>query len=62
VIADYPQSPQVPEAYFKLGASFERLNQVDAAKKAYDTVMKDYPNTAEASLARQALERLNKRD
>jgi tol-pal system protein YbgF len=62
VIGDYPQSPSVSEAYFKLGASFERMNQMDAARKAYDTVMQDYPNTVEASLAKQALERLKKRE
>jgi tol-pal system protein YbgF len=62
VIADYPQSPSVSEAYFKLGASFERMNQMDAARKAYDTVMTSYPNTVEASLAKQALERLKKRE
>jgi tol-pal system protein YbgF len=62
VITDYPQSPSVSEAYFKLGASYERMNQIDAAKKAYDTVLKDYPNTVEANLARQALERLNRRE
>lgn len=62
VISDYPQSDFVSEAYFKLGASFERMNQIDAAKKAYDTVITNYPNTVDASLARQALDRLNRRE
>jgi tol-pal system protein YbgF len=62
VITEYPQSPSVSEAYFKLGSSFERMNQIDDAKKAYDTVIKTYPNTVDANLARQALERLNRRE
>jgi tol-pal system protein YbgF len=62
VISDYPQSPSVSEAYFKLGASYERMNQLDQAKTAYDTVIKNYPNTVDANLARQAMERLNRRD
>ena len=41
MITEYPQSPSVSEAYFKLGSSFERMNQIDDAKKAYDTVIKN---------------------
>ena len=61
VISDYAQSPRVPSAYFKLGQTNERLNQVDLAKQAYETVIKTYPDSSDAQLARQALERLNRR-
>jgi len=62
VISDYTQSPRVPSAYFKVGQTFERLNQADRAKQAYDTVIKTYPDSSDAQLARQAVERLNRRN
>jgi tol-pal system protein YbgF len=62
VIDAYPQSPSAPEAYFKLGQTYERLNQIDLAKRAYDTVVKNYPDTTmSVILAKQALERLNRK-
>lgn len=61
VISDYPQSPVVADAYYKLGQSFERLNQVDLAKRAYETVMNTYNTSSVAMLAKQALDRLNKK-
>jgi tol-pal system protein YbgF len=62
VITDYPQSPFVPTAYYKLGQTFERMNQVDQARKAYETAVKNYPDANDTQLARQALERLNRKD
>jgi tol-pal system protein YbgF len=62
VITDYPQSPTVPGAYYKLGQTYERLNQPDLARKAYDTVVKNFPDANDTMLARQALERLNRRE
>jgi tol-pal system protein YbgF len=62
VITDYPQSPAVPGAYYKLGQTFERMNQIDNARKAYDTVVKNFPDATDTQLARQALERLNRRE
>lgn len=62
VIDAYPQSPSTPEAYFKLGQTYERLNQIDLAKRAYETVVKSYPDTTmSVILAKQALERLNRK-
>jgi tol-pal system protein YbgF len=62
VIDVYPQSGSVPEAYFKLGQTYERLNQIDLAKRAYETVVKNYPDTTmSVVLAKQALERLNRK-
>ncbi len=62
VITDYPQSPSVPAAYYKLGQTHERMNQIDLARKAYDTVVKNYPDANDTQLARQALERLNRKN
>lgn len=62
VIDTYPQSPSAPEAYFKLGQTYERMNQIDLAKRAYETVVKNYPDTTmSVILAKQALERLNRK-
>lgn len=60
VISDYPQSNSVPAAYYKLGLSYQALKQDDLARKAFDVVMKNYPATAEASLAKQALDRMTR--
>ena len=65
VISEYPQADdRVAEAYFKLGSTFEQLQQVDNAKRAYETLVQKYPNASggfPASQARQRLDRLNKR-
>ena len=62
VIANYAQSNSVPAAYYKMGLSYQALKQDDLARKALETVIKNYPDAlAEASLARQALERMNKK-
>jgi tol-pal system protein YbgF len=66
VISDYPQQvDRVAEAYYKLGQSFERLNQIDNAKRAYETLVQKYPTASggfPASQAKQSLDRLNKKE
>lgn len=62
VIATYPQSDSVPTAYFKLGMAYQALNQTAEARKAWETVMQQHPNSSEALLAKQALERLTRKD
>jgi tol-pal system protein YbgF len=62
VVQNYPQSNSVPSAYYKMGLSYQSLKQDDLARKALETVIKNYPDAlAEAALARQALERMNKK-
>ncbi len=61
-ISDYPQNTdRVPEAFYKLGSTFERLNQIDNAKRAYETLIQRFPTAFSATQAKQALDRLNKR-
>ena len=62
VINDYPQAQgsAVPDAYFKLGQTYERLNQIDNAKKAYETAVQKFPGPPSA-MSSQALARLNAR-
>ena len=63
VITDYPQNTdRVSEAFYKLGQTYERLTQIDNAKRSYETLIQKFPSTFSASQARQALDRLNRRD
>jgi TolA-binding protein len=59
VINDYPtaQGTTVPDAYYKLGQTYERLKQIDNAKKAYEAAVQKFPGNPSA-LSSQALQRL----
>jgi tol-pal system protein YbgF len=61
VITEYPDGDSVPAAFVRLGMAHQSLNQVDAARKAWETVIERYPNSNDATLARQALERLKRK-
>lgn len=62
VLSDYPQSTAVPQAYLKLGQSYEALKQVPQARQAYETLLEKFPNERTyATLAKQHLDRLNKK-
>lgn len=58
VISDYPKTNSVPAAYYKLGLTYMALKQQDLARKSFETILQTYPTAAEATLAKQALERL----
>jgi TolA-binding protein len=62
VINDYPQAQgsAVPDAYFKLGQTYERLNQPDNAKKAYEAAVQKFPGPP-STMSSQALKRLTGR-
>ena len=60
VISDYPKTDSVPAAYYKLGLTYNQLKQPDLARKAFETVMQSHPERPEATLAKQALDRLGK--
>jgi tol-pal system protein YbgF len=61
MIRDYPNSDQLPEAWYKVGITYDRLNQVDKAREAFEYVVKAYPDSDAGRLARQNLDRLNRR-
>jgi tol-pal system protein YbgF len=61
VIQNYPNSANVPEAYFKRGRAYEAMGQVDAARSSWELVVKTYPESNGAILAKQGLDRLNRR-
>jgi len=61
VIQNYPASSNVPEAYFKRGRAYEAMGQTDAARSSWEFVIKTYPDSTGASLAKQGLDRLNRK-
>ena len=60
VIANYPGSPSVPTAYYKRGMTFERLGEAARAKESYEALIKQFPDTQQAVLAKQRLEPANR--
>jgi tol-pal system protein YbgF len=63
VISDYEGSDSVPQAYYKLGQSYEALRQVDPARRTYETLIKNFPtDRTYATLAKQRLDSLSKKE
>ena len=60
VIANYPDSPSVPQAYYKRGMSYERLGEAARARESYEAVIKQFPESGQATLAKQRLDGLNR--
>lgn len=62
VIVNYPGSNSVPQALYKRGACYESLQQLDRAQQSYEMVMKNFPDADASFLAKQALDRLKKKN
>ena len=60
VIANYPDSPSVPQAYYKRGMSYERLGEAARARESYEAVIKQFPESGQATLAKQRLDSLSR--
>jgi tol-pal system protein YbgF len=60
VIQNYPTGDQIDQAYYKRGLAQEHAGDAAAAKTSWEEVVKRYPDSTGASLARQALARLNR--
>jgi tol-pal system protein YbgF len=60
VISTYPKGDKVPDAYYKRGMAFDRLGQPERAKESWETLIKTFPDSALAKLAKQQLDRLNR--
>jgi tol-pal system protein YbgF len=58
VIQNYPKSDKLAETYFRRGAAQERLKDAEGARESWEFVIKNYPDTSEAQLAKQNLDRL----
>jgi tol-pal system protein YbgF len=59
VIANYPGSASVPTAYYKRGMAFQRMGDNARARESYEALLKQFPDTQQAVLAKQRLESLN---
>jgi len=55
VISDYKDSEWVPQAYYSQGYAYEQLRQPAAARTAYNTVIKLFPESSARLLAEQRL-------
>jgi tol-pal system protein YbgF len=55
VETQWAQGDKVPASLYKLGLSRDRLGQKDAAKKTFEDLVKRFPNSGEAQLARERL-------
>ena len=60
VIANYPGSSSVPTAYYKRGMTYERMGDPARARESYDAVIKQFPDTQQATLAKQRIEPANR--
>jgi TolA-binding protein len=59
-IRTYPGGNALPEAYYRKGVALQSLQQPTEAGAAFDHLLKTYPDTVAATLARQRLEALNR--
>jgi tol-pal system protein YbgF len=60
VLQNHRTSSVVPEAYFKRGRAYEQAGMADAARGAWEAVVKSFPESDAARLAKQALDRINR--
>jgi len=62
VVSDYPLSPKYAAATLKIGQTYTRLKDHEKARMMYERLVDQYPESAEAELARKALDALPMRD
>jgi TolA-binding protein len=59
-IRTYPGGDAIPEAYYRKGLALSNLRNVAGAREAWEAVVKNFPNSNEAILAQNGLERLKR--
>jgi TolA-binding protein len=59
-IRTYPGANSIPEAYYRKGLALSNLKDLVGARSAWETLIKNYPTDALATMAQQGLERLKK--
>jgi tol-pal system protein YbgF len=60
VIANYKDSPKVPEAYYRRGVAYENLKDKDSAKADFEYVIKNFPDSNVRTSAQAGLLRVSK--
>jgi TolA-binding protein len=59
-IRNYPAGDKIPEAYYRKGLAQSNLKDPAGARATWEELLKKFPDSPEASLARQGLERLKR--
>ena len=62
VVSYYPLSPKLVASTLKIGQTYTRLKDHEKARMMYERVIDQYPESAEAELARKALDAAPLRD
>lgn len=60
LIATYPDSDYLADAYYKRGVALEGLQELAKARESFEIVLEKFPGTPAAGLAKQALDRLKR--
>ncbi len=56
----YPTGDKIPEAYYRKGLALSNLRDIAGARATWEELMKKFPDSQEATLAKQGLERLKR--
>ncbi len=56
VVSYYPLSPKLAASSLKIGQTYTKLKDQEKARMMYERVIDQYPDSAEAEIARKALE------
>jgi tol-pal system protein YbgF len=56
VVSNYPLSPKLPASTLKLGQTYTKLGDAEKARMMFDRVVDQYPDSAEAEIARKTIE------
>ena len=62
VVSYYPLSPKLAASTLKIGQTYTRLKDHEKARMMYERLVDEYPESAEAELARKALDAAPYRD
>ena len=60
VVKDYPSGDKVPYALLKQGMAFQKLGDKASARIVYQQIVKKYPQTNQARVAKAKLSELKK--
>ena len=56
VVSYYPLSPKLAASSLKIGQTYTKMKEYEKANMMYERVVDQYPDSAEAEIARKALE------
>ena len=62
IVSYYPLSPKLTASTLKIGQTYTRLKDHEKARMMYERVVDQYPESAEAELARKAIDAAQMRD